>query len=42
MKTFSDEFPAKSNHISLCKFMEQLPLFSESVSGRFANTVLAY
>ena len=25
--TFSDEFPAKSNHISLCKFMEQLPLF---------------
>lgn len=26
-KTFSDEFPAKSNHISLCKFMEQLPLF---------------
>lgn len=41
-KTFSDEFPAKSNHISLCKFMEQLPLFSESVSGRFANTVLAY
>lgn len=26
-KTFSDEFPTKSNHISSCKFMEQLPLF---------------
>lgn len=25
--TFSDEFPVKSNHISSCKFMEQLPLF---------------
>ncbi|WP_204431064.1 hypothetical protein, partial [Bacteroides gallinaceum] len=25
-----------------CKVMEQLPLFSESVGGRFANTGSAY